>query len=201
MSKNKKKVIIVIIILVLAALITAAVIFGKAAIDRGVYEFRRATHPLLYSEYVEKYADEYGLDKNVIYAVIKTESGFDPNAVSNTGARGLMQIMETTFDWVKFRLGDDDITYEEMFDPENNIRYGAYLWDYLTEYFGCTDTAAAAYFSGIGEVGKWVSDPAYSKDGVHLDTIPSKNAAHYVNKINDALDTYNELYGQERSNQ
>lgn len=191
--------IIVIIIFVFAALIMAAVILGKAAYDRSVYEYKRATHPLQYSEYVEKYADEYGMDKYMIYAVIKTESSFDPNAVSDTGARGLMQIMETTFDWVKFRLGDgDDIVYDDMFDPETNIRYGAYLWDYLTEYFGCTDTAAAAYFSGIGEVGEWLSDPEYSKDGVHLDTIPSKSAAHYVNKINNALDTYIELYGQER---
>ncbi|MBQ9383591.1 MAG: lytic transglycosylase domain-containing protein [Ruminiclostridium sp.] len=199
MSKKKKIVIVTIIALVLAALTAAAVILGKEAYDKSVYEYKRATHPLMYSEYVEKYADGYGLDKFVLYAVIKTESGFDPNAVSDTGARGLMQLMETSFDWVKMKLGDDDeITYDDMFDPENNIRYGAYLWDYLTEYFGCTDTAAAAYFSGIGEVGRWVSDPAYSADGVHLDTIPSKSAAHYVNKINNALETYIELYGQER---
>ena len=197
MSKRKT---VVIVIAVLAAVITAAVIFGKQAYDRSVYEYKIATHPLRYSEYVERYADEYGLDKYVIYAVIKTESSFDPEAVSETGARGLMQLMETTFDWVKFRLGDgDDITYDDMFDPGMNIRYGAYLWDYLTEYFGCTDTAAAAYFSGIGEVGEWVSDPAYSKDGVHLDTIPSKSAAHYVNKINNALSTYLELYANERN--
>ncbi len=197
MSRRKT---VVIIIAVIALLITAAVFLGKEAFDRSVYEYKRTTHPLQYSEYVEKYAQEYGLDKYVIYAVIKTESGFDPNAVSDTGARGLMQLMETTFDWVKFRLGEgDDITYEDMFDPETNIRYGSYLWDYLTEYFGCTDTAAAAYFSGIGTVGEWVSDPAYSKDGVHLDTIPSKNAAHYVNKINNALSTYLELYAKERN--
>ena len=154
-----------------------------------------ATHPIKYSEYVEKYADEYDLDKYVIYAFIKTESGFDPDAVSSTGARGLMQLMETAFDWVKFRLGDDDdVTYDDMFDPETNIRYGAYMVSYLTKYFGCTDTAAAAYFSGIGEVSGWVSDNRYSSDGIHIETYPSKNAAHYVNKINNALDTYYELY-------
>ena len=65
---------------------------------------------------------------------------------------------------------------------------------YLTERFGCTDTAAAAYFSGIGEVSGWVEDPAYSADGVHIDNYPSKSAAHYVSKINNALSTYYELY-------
>lgn len=196
MSKAKK---IIIIILIIAAVCAAGAIFGYESYKKSMHELKLAMHPLMYSEYVEKYADEYGMDKYVIYAVIKTESSFDPNAVSDTGARGLMQIMDTTFDWIKFRLGDgDEISYDDMFDPEKNIRYGAYLWDYLTEYFGCTDTAAAAYFSGIGEVSGWVGDPEYSSDGVHLDTIPSKNAAHYVNKINTALDTYRELYVQER---
>ena len=196
MSKSKK---IILILLVIAAVCTVGAVFGIDGYNRMMRELKLSMYPLSYSEYVEKYAEEYGMDKYVLYAVIKTESGFDPEAVSDTGARGLMQIMETTFDWIKFRLGDgDEISYDDMFDPEKNIRYGAYLWDYLSEYFGCTETAAAAYFSGIGEVSGWVSDPAYSSDGVHLDTIPSRNAAHYVNKINTALDTYRELYVHER---
>jgi len=196
LSKSKK---IILILLVIAAVCTVGAVFGIDGYNRMMRELKLSMYPLSYSEYVEKYAEEYGMDKYVLYAVIKTESGFDPEAVSDTGARGLMQIMETTFDWIKFRLGDgDEISYDDMFDPEKNIRYGAYLWDYLSEYFGCTETAAAAYFSGIGEVSGWVSDPAYSSDGVHLDTIPSRNAAHYVNKINTALDTYRELYVHER---
>ena len=59
---------------------------------------------------------------------------------------------------------------------------------------GVEGTAAAAYFSGIGEVSGWVEDPAYSADGVHIDNYPSKSAAHYVSKINNALSTYYELY-------
>ena len=196
MSKGKLIAVILAVILLLGA---AAAYFGYEVYKRSEYEYKLATHPLGYSEFVEKYADEYGLDKYVIYAFIRTESGFDPGAVSNTGARGLMQIMEISFDWIKFKLGDgDDVTFDDMFDPETNIRYGSYLVSYLTEHFGCTETAAAAYFSGIGEVGEWVGDPEYSSDGVHLDTIPSKNAAHYVNKINNALSTYYELYEQER---
>lgn len=196
MKRSKKA---VIGILIGAVFVTAAVIAAVMGFRKAEYEYRLASHPLMYSEYVEKYAEEYGMDKYVIYAAIKTESGFDPNAVSSTGARGLMQLMETAFDWVKFRLGDgDDVTFDDMFDPETNIRYGAYMLDYLNEYFGCTDTAAAAYFSGIGTVSEWVGDPEISSDGVHLDRIPSKNAAHYVDKINNALEAYYELYAQER---
>ncbi len=164
------------------------------------HEYKLAAYPLKYKEYVEKYADKYGMDKYRLYAYIKTESGFDPQAVSGTGARGLMQIMEETFDWVKFRLGDgEEVTYDDMFDPETNIRYGAYLIYYLTEDFGNDDTAAAAYFSGIGEVGKWLGDPEYSNDGIRIDKYPSRNAEHYVNKINNAIKTYYELYVRERT--
>ena len=86
-----------VITVIIAALLGTAGWFGW-----GYYQ--RYTHPLRYESYVEKYSRENGLDKYLVYAVIKTESGFDPGAVSNVGARGLMQIMEDTFDWVKFRL-------------------------------------------------------------------------------------------------
>lgn len=198
MGRRKKKltVILVIAVIVTAAGVIAAAIGGKEARRR----FLLATHPIQYAGYVEKYAAEYGVDKYLIYAFIKTESGFDPDAVSNTGARGLMQLMETTFDWVKFRLGDgDEVVFDDMFDPETNIRYGAYLVDYLTDRFGSTDTAAAAYFSGVGEVGGWLENSEYSSDGVHLDNIPSRNCAHYVNKIQNALSIYIELYADERT--
>ncbi|MBP3854561.1 MAG: lytic transglycosylase domain-containing protein [Ruminiclostridium sp.] len=197
MSRGRFIAVVTAVILVIAGI---AAFFGYDIYKRSEREYKLASHPLGYSEYVEKYAGEYGLDKYVIYAFIKTESGFDPEAVSSTGARGLMQLMEDAFDWVKFRLGDgDDVTYDDMFDPETNIRYGAYMVHYLTEHFGCTDTAAAAYFSGIGEVSGWVEDPAYSADGVHIDNYPSKSAAHYVNKINNALSTYYELYESDKS--
>ena len=197
-TKKKRSVFTVVIILMLVGITAAVMYFGTNVYRRAEHQFKLDTHPLKYSEYVEKYADEYGMDKYVIYAFIKTESGFDPNAVSETGARGLMQLMESAFDWVKFRLGDgDDITYSDMFDPETNIRYGSYMVHYLTEHFGCTDTAAAAYFSGIGEVNGWVEDTRYSADGVHIDKYPSRSAEHYVNKINSALNTYSELYSGE----
>lgn len=198
MSRGKLTAIIAAVILILAALGTY---FGYDIYKRAEHEYKLASHPLKYTEFVERYAGEYGLDKYIVYAFIKTESGFDSKAVSSAGARGLMQLTETAFDWVKFRLGDgDDVTFDDMFDPETNIRYGTYMVSFLTDHFGCTDTAAAAYFSGIGEVSGWLENAEYSSDGVHIDTYPSKNAAHYVNKINDALSAYYELYAGKEVN-
>ncbi len=194
MHKKKKRSNFYFIIIAFVLIVIVAIIMGIDAAKRCEYEYRLAAHPKKYTEYVEKYASEYEIDSDIIYAVIKTESSFDSDAVSSVGARGLMQIMEETFDWIKFRLGDDDTVYDDMFDPETNIRYGAYLVDYLLEKFGDKDTAIAAYHSGAGCVSGWLEEKENSADGKRLDNIPSSTAAHYVNKINDALANYKELY-------
>lgn len=199
MGKSKSKIKVPIIVAVLLILVLG-VIMGVKGYESVKLDYLKNTHPIKYSEFVEKYSSEYGIDKYVIYSVIKTESGFNPEAVSSVGARGLMQIMEETFDWIKYRLGDgDEITYEDMFDPETNIRYGVYLYDYLFECFGDRDLASAAYNSGIGTVSEWLSNPEYSDDGNILKKIPSKTAQHYVNKINNAYNSYLELYSSERN--
>ncbi len=199
MRKNKTKPTFIIASVILLLLVAVAIIMGYRAAEQCEYEYRLAAHPKKYSEFVSKYAVEYEMDEDLIYAVIKTESDFDCEAVSNVGARGLMQIMEETFDWIKFRLDDDESVYDDMFDPETNIRYGAYLMDYLLEKFGDKDTAVAAYHSGAGCVSSWLEDKEYSADGKRLDNIPSSTAAHYVNKINNALSNYKELYNNERN--
>ena len=113
----------------------------------GVYAygvFLERTYPIRYESYVEQYSREFNVDKYLVYAVIKTESGFRPDAVSNVGARGLMQIMEDTFDWIKFKMGDEDTVYYDMYDPKTNIRYGCWLLGYLSEEFGNVEAVAAA---------------------------------------------------------
>ncbi len=95
---------LVIVIIVIAVLLVAV---------GGYYVYTlyvEKSHPLEYKNAVEKYSEEYNVDKYLVYAVIKTESGFKADALSNVGARGLMQIMEDTFDWIKFRMGDTETT-------------------------------------------------------------------------------------------
>ncbi len=199
MKKSKSKVRTFVVAVIFILIVIVAIVMGYKAAQRSEYEYRLAAHPKKYSEYVSKYAQEYEIDEDLIYAVIKTESDFDCEAVSNVGARGLMQIMEETFDWIKYRLDDEESVYDDMFDPEMNIRYGAYLMDYLLEKFGDKDTAVAAYHSGAGSVSSWLEDKENSSDGKRLDNIPSNTAAHYVNKINNALSNYKELYNNERN--
>lgn len=188
-KKKSKAPLIIAIVVVAAALLTVGGYLGYN-------EYINRIYPIKYQNYVEKYAAQNHLDKYFVYAVIKTESGFDPSAESNVGARGLMQIMEDTFDWIKFKTDDDEAVYYDMYDAETNIRYGCMLLGYLMDEFGSVEVAAAAYHAGRGNVNEWLSDKRYSRDGVHLDTIPISDTAHYVDKITKAMDIYVKLYSE-----
>ena len=180
----------------LPAVIISLIVVAALAVG-GFFGYRyvlKYTHPLKYENYVEKYSRVNGLDKYLVYAVIKTESGFDPTAVSNVGARGLMQIMEETFDWLSYRMEDEDTRYLDMYDPETNIRYGCWLLGYLYDEFGNVETTMAAYHAGRGQVNEWLADKSISSDGVHLDVIPISDTEHYVAKIVRAMDIYKQLY-------
>lgn len=182
----------------MAPLIIPIAAVGAVILIIGAYllygKYSSAAYPMKYQQYVEKYSKENNLDKYLVYAVIKTESGFDPSAESNVGARGLMQIMEDTFEWIKFKSDDDKTVYYDMYDAETNIKFGCRLLGYLMDEFGDVECVAAAYHAGRGNVNEWLGDKNYSKDGVHLDDIPISDTAHYVNKITKARNKYLKLY-------
>ncbi len=156
--------------------------------------YKRTVYPLKYEDMVTRYAQDHGVAQPLVYAVIYTESRFQPDAKSRVGARGLMQLTEITFDWVKGKLGDpDEVTFDAMYDPETNIRYGTYLLGYLTRRFEDRQNVLCAYHAGINRVSGWLKDETYSSDGVHLDTIPYSDTAHYVYKVEKALTVYEEM--------
>lgn len=174
--------------LIVFALILLITIFGLRS-------WLLYNYPLKYENLIEKYSEEFNIDKIYIYSIIKTESGFNPDSTSNLGARGLMQIMPDAFDWIKLKLNDEsEITYDEMYDIENNIKYGTFLIDYLYEEFGDIKLAAAAYHAGRGQVNSWLDNPEYSEDGVSLLEIPTNDTRHYVDKIEKAIRVYEFLY-------
>ncbi|MBO4569760.1 MAG: lytic transglycosylase domain-containing protein [Clostridia bacterium] len=111
--------------------------------------------PTKYSEYVEASSIEFNVNKEIIYSIMKAESGFDKDCVSKAGAVGLMQVMPETADWVKQKLGDDSF---DLTDPKTNIRYGTYYFSYLFNKFNDLVTALAAYNAGEGNVINWMGE-------------------------------------------
>ncbi|HWP50255.1 MAG TPA: lytic transglycosylase domain-containing protein [Clostridia bacterium] len=153
-------------------------------------------YPMKYSSAVEQYAAEYGLSPALIYGIIHTESRFRSNAVSPIGARGLMQITEETFEWARWRCGDNETTYDQLFEPETNIRYGTYIFSLLLKEFGQPEEALAAYHAGWGSVKNWLSTEEYSSDGVTLLNIPFKDTAQYVPRVKRTAKIYARAYGK-----
>lgn len=153
----------------------------------------KTLYPLKYTEFVETYAVENNLSDSFVYAVIKCESSFKSDAISSVGARGLMQIMPDTFDWIKGRL-KDDIQYDDMFNAENNIQYGCHLYGYLMKRYKSETLAVAAYHAGPGNVDKWLQNEEYSEDGKNLSHIPFPSTKKYVTKVLETKKIYEKLY-------
>ncbi len=182
----------------LVVVLAVALLFGAA----GAYFLRNAydryAYPLEYQELVAFYARERELPPSLVYAVICCESGFDPEAQSNVGAKGLMQLVDETFEWAQMRDGIRD--YEDparLYEPEMNIRYGTLVLRLLLDEFGSTENAVAAYHAGWGNVKGWLADNAYSPDGRTLSLIPFGDTRAYVKKVLHTQKKYQELYGVE----
>lgn len=167
---------------------------------KGIRLLGTTLYPRTYEPIVHQYAQEYGIDENIVFAIIKTESGFKPHAESNVGARGLMQITEETFAWIKTKIAkDEELTFDDLYDPNVNIRFGAYLISYcLSHYGGDLSTAAAAYHSGLGLVDGLVKKPEYSDDGMTLKKFPYEQMNLYVYKVNKNYKRYLALYVQDK---
>ncbi len=154
---------------------------------------RRYLYPLGYKEEVFQYADAYGLPRAFVFAVIKTESGFDADAVSRAGAIGLMQIREDTGRYIAEKTGVENF---DLKDPDTNINFGCFYIKYLRTRFEDASAALAAYNAGEGNVSLWLMNKEYSDDGKTLKYIPFEETREYVDKIYESFGKYKKLYGK-----
>lgn len=153
-------------------------------------------YPQRYSQQVGTYAAEFGVDEALVYAVIRTESGFRAEVESHAGAVGLMQLMPSTFDWLQEKL-EGGIVYgtDALTDPDVNVRYGTYFLSILLDRYGDdVNTAMAAYNAGTTTVDGWLGDSAYSADGQTLSRIPYQETERYVERVEKACEMYKQLY-------
>ncbi len=190
MAKRFFKIVVVLLVIAILTLV------GILLLRIGLRKLDFARFPKQYEALVNMYAEENEIDPLVLYSVIRTESGFNPKAVSNVEARGLMQITEETFDWIKSKIAaDEEIVFDDLYDPEVNIRFGSYYFAAcMRRYEQDLSTAAAAYHSGWGTVDRLLEKEEYSDDGEILHTFPYDQMKRYVYKITHAFQKYEQLY-------
>ena len=180
----KRRAIKTTIFILVAVIIVAVALFSAL----------RWLYPKHYSPLVEEYADKYGIDPDLVYAIIKCESNFNETALSGAGAHGLMQITESTYEWALTRENEKQAGAVSLFDPEVNIRYGCAIYSILENEFSEPSVALAAYNAGRGRVISWLSSDAYSDDGRTLHTIPFAETDGYVKKVLKTQQIYNLIY-------
>ena len=173
-----------------------AVLCAALLLPRAWDRAERFLYPRKYEALVEQWAQTYELDPLLVDAFIRTESGFDPQATSSVDARGLMQMTEETFLWLRSKIAaEEDLTFADLYDPEVSIRFGCYyLHLCMQRYKGDVATAAAAYHSGWGTVDALLRLEEHSADGETLQGFPYNQMNHYVKKITSCYANYQRIY-------
>lgn len=183
-------------VLVIAVILALSVGIGFLG-DALITASEKRSYPLTYQAYVEAAAGQYRVPEAVIFAVIRTESGFDTGAVSSAGAVGLMQLMPETFRWLTDEMLFDHFEDGMMYDPETNIRYGTCLLARYYERYGTWELALAAFNAGPGRVDEWLTDPKYADGAGGLRRIPFAETRRYLKKVNKTMENYRRLWGIE----
>ena len=161
-----------------------------------VQAFDGAPSRITYQDIIEYYADLNNLQPAYVAAIIRNESSFRTDAESGAGARGLMQLMPDTAQWIAGKLGISSFSFEDMYAAEANIRFGTWYLNYLANLFrGDPVLVTAAYHAGQTTVTQWLSNRSISPDGI---TIPVDNLMDgptktYVGRVTQAYGIYQAL--------
>ena len=148
----------------------------------------RLWYPLSYASIIRGHAANYRLDPALLAAVIEEESKFDASARSSAGAVGLMQLTPQTAKGIAEYTGGSKFVLSDLYDPEINVRYGAWYLRHLLDRYHDERTALAAYNAGQENVDRWRA----RHEGVQF---PETRA--YVDRVERLKAIYAKAYGAE----
>lgn len=140
--------------------------------------------PTPYLGLYRRSAFEANLPAELLLAISRRESAFNPRARSPAGARGLMQLMPATSRLIADRIRDQRPKTEDLYRPEINIRLGAHHLARLMDRYGRNRAlVAAAYNAGEGRVERWLDDASGMSTPVWIERIPFRETRDYVKNV------------------
>jgi soluble lytic murein transglycosylase len=157
----------------------------RFGIRSDIYQY--VAYPTPYREFVEEAYKTFGVDKNLIWAIMRQESLFDPWAISPSGAKGLMQLMDFTVREVSQRYR----ILNSVFSPRENILLGtAYLREMIELWKGDWVRAIASYNAGPNRVRGFIQ---HAEPYVFIETIPISETRNYVKRVLENYYVYRAL--------
>lgn len=150
--------------------------------------------PSAFSDHVTRATEEPdAVDSELVYSIMREESGYRPKVVSPVGARGLLQIMRETGKQLASQRGRKSFDPDELFDPKTNIELGSFYLGELRRTFPTQLSASiASYNAGPHVVRNWVE--AERPDDEWVETIPYSQTRSYVKRVLRSVQAYRLLY-------
>jgi len=181
---------------IIAAILALSIGFGFA-FDGIATAIEKNQYPLSprYADDIREVAAKYGIPEVILWATVRTESGFASNLEGKDGGIGLMQLTPAEFAMIQTEiLGEVPEDAGRLYDPQKNLTCGAAYLSHLYERYGVWETVFAAFDAGTEAVDAWLSNPEYASEFGTLASIPNAKTARYVRDVEKARELYIKLY-------
>jgi len=176
----------------------------KAATEQAEYKTLRkqasywqSLYPIPFVQVIEQWAQKRNLNPMLVTALIRQESRFEPKIESDAGAKGLMQVIPETADWVagKLSLNPYDLT-----QPDDNINIGTWYLDFThKEHDNNSAFALASYNAGPARVSEWIQQYGTTDIDRFVEKIPYPETRGYVESVLGNYWNYLRIYNPEIS--
>ena len=155
---------------------------------------QQLAYPMPFADLIQEQAARWQLDPRLLVAVIRQESQFESSATSHAGARGLMQVMPATAQWIADQLGWRDHQAQQSYWPYVNVTFGAYyIHQGLQQFDESLAAALAAYNGGPGNTTFW-RGLAPDDDDLMVALINFNETRVYVQAVWSHYEMYRRIY-------
>lgn len=181
---------------IIAAILVLSIGFGFA-FDGIATAIEKNQYPLSprYANDIREVAAAYGIPEAILWATVRTQSGFSADLEGDDGSIGLMQLTPEEFEMIQtdiLKKAPEDVGL--LYNPQKNLQCGAAYLSYLYERYGVWDTVFAAFDAGIASVDAWLANPEYVTELGTLKKIPDAKTARFVRDVEKAHQLYTKLY-------